>query len=237
MALARGDEQRRSVTSAISGTSRILRQALFTFHHTVTMTSGPTPSMPRSPSRAAPTASLALLALSMLAIGLAPLGLDESYSWLEHTTSEAAGQGVRGAWMSRAGFLFFGLAVLWLAHRKIGQWRQPSTAMHVAFGACLAAVAAFSLRAWDDAAPYDRTEDLLHSIAATMMGFAFAIGVVSVNWTWGRRARLRPLDALAIAASLVLSLAMAAIANYAGALQRAMFAIAYVWYAREAVDS
>lgn len=194
------------------------------------------PSTPRSPGRGALIAILGLLLASLLALALAPLALDESYSWLEHTTSEAAGQGVRGAWMARAGFLLFGLAVLWLAHRKAEHWRQPSTGMHVVFGACLVGVAAFSLRSWDGAVPYDRTEDLLHSVAATAMGFAFALGVVSVNWAWGRRPRLRVLDVAAIAASVVLPLAMAAMTGYAGALQRAMFAIAYVWYAREALD-
>lgn len=167
---------------------------------------------------------------------MAPLVLDESYSWIEHTTSEAAGQGVRGAWLARAGFLLFGLAVLWLAHCCAARWRRFSMSMHVVFGACLAGVAAFSLRSWDETMPYDRTEDALHSVAATVMGFAFALGVVSVSWVWGRRPRLRALDAAAIAASVVLPLAMLAMTEQAGALQRAMFAIAYAWYAREALD-
>jgi len=86
--------------------------------------------------------------------------LDESYSWVEHTTSQAGGQGVEGAWMARLGFVLFGLAVICLAHCKAGTWRRPATALHVAFGAYLFAVAAFSLRSWQDGMPFDRTEDL-----------------------------------------------------------------------------
>ena len=192
-----------------------------------------TPHARRSPAL---VGILGLLSISLLCLALAPLALDESYSWLEHTTSEAAGQGVQGAWMARSGFLLFGLAVLWLAHRRETRWKRFSTSMHVVFGACLAGVAAFSLRSWDETMPYDRTEDALHSVAATVMGFAFAFGVASVEWVWGRRPRLRALDVTAIAASVVLPLAMLAMTEQAGALQRAMFAIAYAWYAREALD-
>jgi hypothetical membrane protein len=189
---------------------------------------------------ARPSAELAILGLlltSFLLLALAPLVLDDSYSWLEHTTSQAGAQRVRGAWMARSGFLLLGLAVLWLAHRRAGRWRQPSTALHAVFGACLAGVAAFSLRSWDDTVPFDRTEDLLHSVAATAMGFAFAFGIASARWTWGRRPQLRTFDVLAIGASVVLPLAMVALGEYAGAFQRAMFAIAYVWYATEVVQA
>src|SRR5690606_27614171 len=135
------------------------------------------------------------------------------------------------------GFVLFGLAVIWLAHREGGAWRQPATASHVAFGSCLFAVAAFSLRSWQAGAPFDRTEDMLHSVAATVMGFAFALGVMAARWWPGRPARFRVLDVVAIAASVAIPLAMSASTGYTGALQRAMFAIAYLWYAREAVEA
>lgn len=182
-------------------------------------------------------AILVLLAVSAVGLAVAPLVLDESYSWVEHTTSQAGGQGVDGAWMARLGFVLFGLAVIWFAARKAGAWRQPATALHVAFGTCLLAVAAFSLRSWQAGAPFDRTEDTLHSVAATVMGFAFALGVAAARWWPGRPAGFRVLDVVAIAASVVVPLAMAASTGYTGALQRAMFAVAYLWYAREVIDA
>ncbi len=102
---------------------------------------------------------------------------------------------------------------------------------------CLFGVATFSLRSWQSGVPFDRTEDLLHSVAATAMGFAFALGVTASAWWPGRPTRFRVLDVVAIAASVVLPLAMSASTDYTGVLQRAMFAIAYLWYLREAVEA
>lgn len=184
---------------------------------------------------AAALAPAALLVAALGLLGLAPLVLDASYRWTQHTTSEAAGQGVDGAWMTRAGFLCFSAAVLWLAHRRRLDWGQPGTGAHVAFGACMAAVAAFSLRSWEASADHDQTEDLLHSVAATTMGFAFALGVVGVAWR--RSGRPRVLDLVALAASVVLPLAMSASPSHAGILQRAMFVVAALWYGREATSA
>lgn len=182
----------------------------------------------------APVAIVSLLALSMFAFLLAPLVLDDSYSWVEHTTSEAGGQRVQGAWVARTGFLLFGLAVLWIAHLRSHAWNRPASAMHVIFGSCMAGVAAFSLRSWNETVSYDRTEDMLHSIAATVMGFTFALGVVAARRVQRRVTLLRSLDAVAVLASVALPIAMATFTRYAGVLQRVMFGIAYLWYAREA---
>lgn len=183
-----------------------------------------------------PAVGVLLLAASMIALGLAPLILADSYSMIEHTTSESAGQGVDGAWLARAGFLLFGLAVLWIAHQSRRAWGQPATAFHVVFAVCMFGVAAFSLRSWipDDA--FDKTEDLLHSIVATVMGFAFAFGVVAVavrRQKTGQHWRI--LDGIAVVAAVVLPVGMSMYGNLDGLLQRSMFLIAYIWYAIEAL--
>jgi TRAP-type C4-dicarboxylate transport system permease small subunit len=56
--------------------------------------------------------AIAGLVASALALALAPLLLPTSYSWVAHTTSESAAQGVPGSWLARVGFLVFGAAVL-----------------------------------------------------------------------------------------------------------------------------
>ncbi len=180
--------------------------------------------------------ALVLLGASAVALALAPLVLDSSYSWVVHTTSEAGGQGVNGAWLARLGFLLFGLAVIWLAHAEARSWHQPATALHVAFGTCLIGVAAFSLRSWQAGTPYDRTEDMLHSVLATVMGFAFALGVGAVAWQDDRRTRRRAFDVFAVTASVVVPIAMTVSSDSAGALQRVMFAVAYLWYGIEALS-
>jgi hypothetical protein len=180
--------------------------------------------------------ALAGLVVSMLSIGLAPYLVPDSYSWIEHTISESAAQGIEGAWLARLGFLLFGLSVLTLAQFAGQGWGRWGILFHGAFGVFMVATAAFSHRPWELGVPYDRTEDLLHSITATGMGFAFAFGVVAVLLRRRDGERFaRAFDIVAIAASIVIPLGMTATDDFTGLIQRLMFVIAYVWYGVEAI--
>jgi hypothetical protein len=172
------------------------------------------------------------LGASAVALALAPALMPDGYSWLSMTTSESAAQGVDGAWLPRLGFVLFGLSVLLLVTVRQTGWGPAATALHAGFGLLMLATAGFSTRSWQPGAVYDRTEDSLHSVAATAMGFAFAVGVVAAALRLRRR---RWLDVAAVLASVLLPLAMTAQPAAAGVLQRAMFAVAYTWYATEAV--
>ncbi len=175
--------------------------------------------------------ALAALALSFVALAAAPLVLPTDFSPVTHTTSESAGQGVPGAWLPRLGFVLFGVGVL---VRIPVRCSWLGGVLHAAFGTAMFVVAAFASRSWRDAS-YDATEDLVHSIGATAMGFAFAGGVAAAAITEARRTRRPPrtLDVVAVAASVVLPLGMVALPDVAGLLQRVMFTVAYVWYGRE----
>jgi hypothetical protein len=161
--------------------------------------------------------------------------MPRSYSWTSRTTSEAAAQGVGGAWLARLGFLLFGLSVIALAFTAAPRWGRWSAVLHYAFGAFMIAAAAFSTRPWTGGG-YDRTEDALHSVAATAMGFAFAAGVVAAALHRGRSGRIGALmlDLAAVVASVAVPLAMFAFSTLDGVFQRIMFAIAYAWYATAA---
>ena len=183
------------------------------------------------------SAGLVLVMLVASALMLAVCGdaVDGTYDWRRHTTSEAAGQGVRGAWVARTGFLLFGVAVLTLTSGRARPWKRLPTLAHTVFGLCFLAVAAFSARSWDRTVPYDPTEDTLHSVGATLMGFAFAFGVATVAADRVEdNARPQPLDFIAVAASVAIPLGMIRYESSAGLLQRLMFLVAYVWFAREA---
>ncbi|MDJ1431459.1 DUF998 domain-containing protein [Halostagnicola sp. A-GB9-2] len=177
---------------------------------------------------------LACLVTSALALAFAPVLMPAGYSWISHTTSESAAQGINGAWLARLGFLLFGLGVIWLAALKRRAWGRWGTVLHISFGIFMIAAAVFSVRPWDSNLPYDPIEDLLHSVAATAVGFSFAFGVVAIVL---RRTNhdltFRWLDAAAIAASVVLPVGMMLATDVAGALQRGIFLVAYAWYARE----
>lgn len=179
-------------------------------------------------------AILGFLVVSALAILLAPLAMPESYSWVKHTTSESAAQGVSGAWLARLAFVSFGASVLALASISRQQWGIAGMACHSAFGVLMIAAAVFSARSWIPEASFDPTEDTLHSVAASAMGAAFAAGVVA-TLVARRSTGIGLLGPLAIVASIVLPLGMTIWEDYSGALQRLMFGIAYLWYGREAL--
>ena len=180
---------------------------------------------------------LVALAVSAASLALAPTLMPDSYSWTSHTTSESGAQGVEGAWLARLGFLLLGLAVIWLAVLSRPTWRRWGTAFHLSFGVFMTATAAFSTRGWEEGASFDRTEDDLHSIASTAVGFSFALGVIAVSLKRDTdRFPTRAFDLLAIvAAGVVLPICMTIWGEVDGVFQRAIFLIAYAWYAGEAV--
>lgn len=192
---------------------------------------------PHHPWTARRVTVLVALAVSLAAVAVAPALMPASYSWLAHTTSESAAQGVRHAWVTRAGFALFGAAVLLLALPPQGPWRGPPRALHATFGALMVAVAVFSSKPWQPNVPFDAAEDGLHSIAASAMGFAFAIGVVATAIRiWNSKGRLRARDAIAVVSSVAIPPAMMGMADQAGLLQRSMFLVAYLWYASESAE-
>lgn len=179
---------------------------------------------------------VACLCGSALAVALAPLLMPDSYTWVTNTTSESAAQGLSGAWLARLGFLMFGLAVLWLTAVTGSRWGRLGALFHGMFGVLMTATAAFSHRPFEPGISFDRTEDLLHSVTATAMGFAFALGVIAaaVNRPETSIPR-RVLDVAALAASVIIPLSMGVWSEGAGLLQRSMFLIAYLWYTSEAL--
>ncbi len=203
--------------------------------------------------RCAAVGVIALLVVSAVALAVAPVLMPAGYDWVAHTTSESAAQGVAGAWVARLGFVAFGLAVLWLAAGAAPRWGRGAVWMHAAFGVCMVATAAFSARPWWEGAAFDPVEDLLHSVTATAMGFAFVFGVMlrfAQRWfgggsgggasaggvpTGGRRAAA--FDVVAVVAASVIPLVMVFHADAAGLVQRLMFAVAYVWYAAAAWEA
>jgi len=156
------------------------------------------------------------------------------YSWMTHSISESAAQGLAHAWIARLGFLLFGLGVLSLALYRKPIWSRGTTWMHLAFAVLMLGTSAFSHKPWLTGVPADPFEDFLHSLTATGMGFAFAFGVV-VRLLQRKRAETVPkaFDLIAILAATFLTPIGGLVPGIAGLLQRTMFAVAYAWYAFE----
>lgn len=180
---------------------------------------------------------LALLLASLICVAIAPALMPASYSPVEHSISESAGQGVNAAWVARLGFLFLGFAVLVLASIAGERWGFWGRLAHGAYGFSMIAVATFAHMPWEDV-PYDEFEDLLHSMAAFTVGIAFTVGVLIV--TLRRSPGLLParvFDWTAIAAAVVLPMVMFNVTGIGGIVQRVLFLIGYGWYGMEAVFS
>ena len=198
--------------------------------------------------RGAAVGVVALLVVSAVALAVAPAFMPDGYYWVTHTTSESAAQGLEGAWVARLGFVAFGLAVLWLVAGAAPTWGRGAVWMHAAFGVSMVGTAAFSHMPWWAGAPFDPVEDLLHSVTATAMGFAFVFGVMlrfAQRWFGGASAggastrgrRCAALDVVAVVAASVIPLIMLFEADVAGLVQRLMFLVAYVWYAAAALET
>ncbi len=179
--------------------------------------------------------ALGLLAASLVALVIAPSLMPESYSWVEQSISESAAQGIEGAWLARLGLLLFGFGVLVLVAIAGETWGAWGRLAHGLFALSIVAAATFGHRPWEDV-PFDAFEDLLHSVASFGVGLGFAVGVVLVSLRRGPHAGpMRILDVVAVAASVLLPMVMFNLADIGGIVQRAMFAIAYLWYGLEAI--
>ena len=102
--------------------------------------------VPVRQNRFAVVGILVYLDATVVPLALAPVLMPATYSWVSHTTSLSAAQGVEGAWMARLGFVLSGLAVLWLVGLAGGCWDRRAKALHAGFGVFMVATAAFSAR-------------------------------------------------------------------------------------------
>lgn len=187
--------------------------------------------------RTAPLAGLvaALLAASAILVVAAAAAMPEGYAWRRHSISESAAQALRHAWVARSAFLAFGAAVLVLALWRRHAWPRAAVLAHATFAVCMIGTAAFSHRPWLPDVSFDAVEDLLHSITATGMGFAFCLGVAARLWARpSGTVAPRLFDAAAVLAGTAMPLLAWQFPLDAGLIQRAMFAVAYAWYGWQA---
>lgn len=186
--------------------------------------------------RALAVAVLPLLAMSAILVPLAAWLMPDGYSWRFHSISESAAQRQHNGWIARLSFLLFGTAVLVLALCMRSRWPRLTYWSNLVFAASMFGAAAFSHSPWAPGEPADQIEDFLHSVFASGMGVAFCVGVVAMLAHRGSHARGgRSLDILALAVATLLPMLLASDSSIGGIAQRVMFAVAYVWFGREAV--
>jgi hypothetical protein len=94
--------------------------------------------------------------------------------------------------------------------------------------------AIFSSKPWDATLPFDATEDMLHSWMSGLVGTVFSIGVVVLYFQRGQADRFsKRFDLFAVLISVGVSIAMMGQLGIDGFIQRLMFLVSYLWYAKE----
>lgn len=182
-------------------------------------------------------AVVAMLLASVAAVAIAPTLMPDSYSVIEHSISESAGQGVDGAWLARLGLLLLGFAVLVSAGIAGSRWGVWGRVVHRIYGVSMIGTATFAHMPWENV-PFDEFEDFLHSVTSYGVGFAFTAGVLIVTFRRGPGMQsARVFDWIAIVAAFVIPMVMFNLSDVAGLVQRVMFGIGYFWYGTETIRS
>lgn len=178
-------------------------------------------------------AACALFGIGVIVIAIVagPCLSPAEFSWIRHSTSEQAGQQLPGAWAMRTGFAAYGCGVTTAA---ILDWHTRPfvrTAL-IAFGAGLIGTAVWSNASILPGSLSDLREDTLHSVASGVVGAAFAAACATRLFAPGG-SRRDGLAWLGLVISVLIPLAMNAMPEVRGILQRAMFAVSFVFVARE----
>lgn len=167
----------------------------------------------------------------LISIIFGPTASPPEFDWLKNSTSEQAGQQVPGAWIMRAGFLSYGLGTF-VASLISWRHRPPVRIALVIFGAGLIATAIWSNASILPGTSSDMHEDWLHSVASGLVGVAFAAACAARLFAPGGSMRDR-LAWTGLIVSVVFPVAMGAIPEIRGLIQRVMFAVSFLFVGRE----
>lgn len=179
--------------------------------------------------------AVVLLVASAVGVFLAPLVLDASYSPVANSISESAAQQTDGAWLARFALAFAGLGVLTTVQVKARRWPTVTALAYGLFGVFWIFTAVFSMRSWIAGAPFEPVEDALHSFFASAMAVVVVGALARAATSWKARARVAVPALVLASASTLLPLGGLLWPEVAGVFQRAMFLVAYVYFAFEAV--
>ena len=180
--------------------------------------------------------SIISLVASAVLFAIAPAFMPADYDWISQSISESGAQQLDGAWVTRLGFILFGVGALLVTAIRHAVWRAAATTLIAAFGVLMLAVAAFSTKQWDVNASYNALESNLHSISAMLMGFCIGIGVfIVVLLDKTAPISVRVLGWATVFASIAMPILAGVEPTHAGIYQRLMFAVTIAWFITQAV--
>jgi hypothetical protein len=150
---------------------------------------------------------------------------------MRHSTSEQAGQQIAGAWLMRAGFVSYGVGIIFAA---FADWSTRSyvRAALLVFGFGLIGTAIWSNASIVPGAASDMREDLLHSIASGVVGTAFAASCMVRLFAPGG-SKQDKLSWVGVIVSVAFPVAMGVLPEIRGLVQRMMFGVSFAFVVRE----
>lgn len=170
------------------------------------------------------------IAWLVAALVAAHLLAPESYSFVSNTLSELAAQRYEHAWVTRAGFMGFGLLLAWHHSRDLVHvqryWVQAL--LLLLFGSCIVLTGVFSTAPFEGGVAFSEPESFLHSIFATMAGVCLAGAMLVAAWraptAADRRKHVGALGFVTVAAVL-----FAVLPEYQGVTHRALWLGGLAW--------
>ncbi len=155
---------------------------------------------------------------------LGPLYTVEGYSVIANTVSELGAQMTHNNFVAIIGFVAFGLGIVieWLRHRM---W---ATTPFLLFGIFIAAAGLSPHKPIDPAVAYNEIIHRLHSVMASTSGIAVTLGFI---WQGLKEnvMQKRWIDFYMAGICLIMPMAMFAIPEFQGLIQRLMYFQVFVW--------
>ena len=169
----------------------------------------------------------ACLVVACLALVAGPALLPPGYSVIRHSISESAAQATEGAWLARTGLALLGVSALLTAEPETGTSRWARVSLRL-FGVGLMASALWSHSPWLPSRPNDVTEDLLHTLASSLVGAGIINAAAALALRPTERG-VRFASVVSLTVSVLAPLVMILDEPRTGLWQRLMFAVAIAW--------
>lgn len=171
--------------------------------------------------------TIVLLPVLILVIFLLPFYSEVGYSIIKNSISELGAQNTPNAYIMNTVFVLLGMGIIidTISSRSLS---RAEKLLILTFGVTLTCTGIFSTKPISPEIDYNELHSQLHSIFATISGFAISIFAI----VYGIRSEITMRRLLAFLIALITTLIPILMFNnpeYAGILQRVMFVITFTW--------
>lgn len=161
---------------------------------------------------------------------IAHLVVGEPYLWYRNSISQLAGQAYPYAWIMRLGFIGYGVLIQIAGISRIragGRYRYREIPIML-YGLAILLTGVFSAEPFVEGVPYSEREAQLHGLIASVAGVFLSTGILLYMLTDTPDSR-RVVHTIALVLVVGIAAAFFALPALAGALQRLLWVVGFVW--------